>query len=368
SDRLKTAFLQNMSHEIRTPMNAIIGFSNLLHRNFSNIEKLEKFTEIISQRSKDLLDIINDILDIARIESGQVSLNYEKISILKLFTEIKLTFVQQKSLVRFEFDQLGILENTDIELLTDKGKIKQIFINLIGNAFKFTNEGSIRVGYILDCADSIKFYVSDSGIGISAEKFEVIFDRFMQLETGTSRQYGGTGLGLAIVKGLLEILGGKIWLESELGKGSTFYFSIPYTNIRTQKNKMETSVTNQGLDFRNRTILIVEDDAYNALYLEEILSVTEVNTLQTTMGTKAIELCNSVSIDLVLMDIRLPDITGYEATKEIKSKYPNLPIIAQTAYAASGDRQRAFDAGCNDYVSKPMSPDELLSVLTKYLI
>jgi len=228
SDRLKTSFLQNMSHEIRTPMNAIMGFSELLVDNFDDKENLDYFTGIILQRGNDLLAIIDEILDISRIESGQLSVNIEKIDLKQLFDDLKVLFEEvqiKKNKQHIFFDLRAQCDPSKLMIETDKAKLKQIFINLIGNAFKFTESGRIEAGCEIN-NDNLLFFVSDTGVGIPKDKQQVIFERFSQLEQTTSSLYGGTGLGLSIVKGFIDCLGGKIWIESEQGKGTTFYFTI----------------------------------------------------------------------------------------------------------------------------------------------
>lgn len=235
SDRLKTAFLQNMSHEIRTPMNAIMGFSGLLADNFNDRNKLQKFSRIIGQRCNDLLDIINDILDIAKIESGQLPVNNEECDLKELFTELSAFFIEYQNRVGKEHIKftLHAFKETEYNVIfTDKVKLKQIFINLISNAFKFTNTGSIIGGCILDENKKAIFYVSDTGIGIPLDKQQIIYERFAQLQNGPGINTGGTGLGLSIVKGLVSLLGGEIFLKSEPGKGSTFSFSFPFNTVQ----------------------------------------------------------------------------------------------------------------------------------------
>jgi CheY-like chemotaxis protein len=252
--------------------------------------------------------------------------------------------------------------------------LKQIFINLIGNAFKFTEKGKIECGCKIDANQKLIFYVSDTGIGIPPDKYEVIFERFTQLNHETNLAFGGTGLGLSIVKGLIDLLGGKIWVESELenlpaGKSgkTTFYFSIPYRILPSSHNESELIEENHALHFSGKTILVVEDDPYNVRYIKEILSKTGLNIIYTAYGKEAVQIATSQTLDLVLLDIRLPDMNGYEAVQQIKLHKPNLKFIAQTAYAAQEDRQRAFDAGCIDYISKPLKHDLLLSMLNKHL-
>jgi len=370
SDRLKTAFLQNMSHEIRTPMNAIMGFSSLLVKNYNNQLKLEKFSTIINQRCNDLLDIINDILDISKIESGQLPVNREECNLTDLFTELLNFFYEYQNRIgkqHIHFSLKAHCNKSDNIIITDKGKLKQIFINLISNAFKFTETGTIEGGCKYDSNHNLVFYLTDTGIGIPPDKQNVVFERFAQLHQGDVRNIGGTGLGLSIVKGLVNLLGGDIFLDSGPNKGCSFSFTIPY--IASQVLQVEPIITEPlySNNIRNKVILIVEDDRYNAEYLKEILSDNGLNILLTDNGREAIEICLSKAIDLVLMDIRLPDMNGYEAAKEIRKHKPHLKVIAQTAYAAQDEKQKAFDAGCCDYVSKPTRQDLLLSVLSKHL-
>lgn len=369
SDRLKTAFLQNMSHEIRTPMNAIMGFSELLVQNYNNKPKLEKFSEIINQRCEDLLEIINDILDISKIESGQLPINIEECNLNELFTELTTFFkVHQKRIGKqqIKLNLQALCDSSENVIATDKVKLKQIFINLIGNAFKFTDTGKIEGGCKLDTNHRLVFYVSDTGIGIPPDKHDIIFERFAQLRHEKNLAYGGTGLGLSIVRGLVQLLGGEIWLESELEKGTTFYFSLPY-KIAQPTFLQSVSENPLAYHFANKTILVVEDDLYNAEYIKEILSGSEINILHTAFGKEAVQIAAAQSPDLVLMDIRLPDMSGYEAARQIKQNKPNMRIIAQTAYAAQDDKQKAIEAGCNDYISKPLKRNILLSILNKHL-
>jgi PAS domain S-box-containing protein len=369
SDRLKTAFLQNMSHEIRTPMNAIMGFSELLAYNFDSKPKLEYYSEIINLRCNDLLTIIDDILDIAKIESGLLSAKIENCSISKLFGELTMSFSELQKRQKKQHINLNIHEGqpADINLQTDIGKLKQILINLIGNALKFTSQGSIEVSYRVDNSQYITFFVSDSGIGIPYDKQNAIFERFIQVEQGPNRMYGGTGLGLSIVKGLVELLNGKLWLNSEPGKGTTFYFTIPLINYDIPETPQVAETIPTSYDFRTKTVLIVEDDKFNAEYIREILLNTGLNLLHAEFGKEAIQLAISHQPDLILMDIGLPDMSGYDAIHEIKLHSPHLKIIAQTAYAAEEDKLKAIDTGCIDYLSKPLKQNLLLSMIKKHL-
>ena len=370
SDRLKTAFLQNMSHEIRTPMNAIMGFSDLLLKNSDDKIKIKKFTDIISQRSSDLLEIINDILDISKIESGQLPVNVDEFNLNELFYELSSFFAEYKNRIGKEhivFTFQALCNPSEILIITDKVKLKQIFINLISNAFKFTDEGRIEGGCRLDKNNKLVFYVSDTGIGIPLDKQELVFKRFTQIHDKIRNNIGGTGLGLSIVKGLLDLLGGEIFIESEPGKGSTFTFSFPYkTTKQNHQVLLQPEKPNEN-NLNNKIILIVEDDYYNFEYLKEILSNIGLQILQAGTGKQALEISISEPLDLVLMDIRLPDMDGYNATNQIHNHKPMLKIIAQTAYASHDERQKALDAGCIDYLSKPTKSDLLVSTISKHL-
>ncbi len=371
SDRLKTAFLQNMSHEIRTPMNAIVGFSQLLIEQYNNKTKLEEYSSIINQRCNDLLEIINEILDISKIESGQLPVTNEECSLNELFSELNSFFKEyqkRNGKQQIKFNLQAICDASENTIITDKVKLKQIFINLIYNAFKFTDTGKIEGGCKFDADHNLIFYVSDTGIGIPPDKYGIIFERFAQLGHDKKQPSGGTGLGLSITKGLVNLLGGKIWLESELEKGTTFYFSFPYIISQSKPQESVLIVENQTYHFHGKTILIVEDDPYNAVYIKEILIDSGLEILLAEYGNEAVQIAASKSLDLVLMDIRLPDINGYEATRQIKKLKPNLRIIAQTAYATDEDRQEALNAGCIDYISKPLNRDLLLSMINKHLL
>jgi PAS domain S-box-containing protein len=369
SDRLKTAFLQNMSHEIRTPMNAIMGFSELLVKNYGNKQKLEHFSGIINQRCSDLLDIINDILDISKIESGQLPVNMENCNIVELFTELNLFFKgYQKKIEKQHLDfSMQYLGDKSLSVIqTDKLKLKQILINLISNAFKFTENGSIDCGCKLD-NNQLIFFVSDTGIGIPQDKHDIIFERFTQLNNSSFKNMGGTGLGLSIVKGLTGLLGGKIWIDSNPDKGTTFYFSINYIKADFLHHIPVEINNNNEINFYNKTILIVEDDLYNAEYLIEILANNGVNILVAEYAERAIQIVKNQPVDLILMDICLPDMDGYEATRNILKTNGAIKVIAQTAYAAQDERQKAMDAGCIDYISKPTKAELLMKLINKYL-
>jgi signal transduction histidine kinase len=370
SDRLKTSFLQNMSHEIRTPMNAIMGFSDLLIEQYNNKPKIEQYSTIINQRCYDLLDIINDILDISKIESGQLTVNIEECDLTELFAELTSFFkAHQKRMGKqhIKFTLQALCESTGNVISTDKVKLKQIFINLISNAFKFTKNGQIEGGCKFDTNHKLLFYVSDTGIGIARNKQKAIFERFTQLNHTLSSNIGGTGLGLSIVKGLVGLLGGEIILESEPDKGSTFTFTIPFKTIHPLPQDHISKEEPEEYHFFNKTILLVEDDIYNAQYIKEILNNTSSEIIHCLLGKEAVQIALSQKIDIILMDIRLPDIDGYEATRQIRQHKPHIKIIAQTAYASISEKQIALDAGYNDYISKPINKDLFLAMIGRNL-
>ncbi len=369
SDRLKTAFLHNMSHEIRTPMNAISGFSQLLMRDYGQEEKLAKYIKIIDEGSNDLLHIIDDILDISRLDSGQLSFKMAECDLSVLFEEITSQFSEYQQRVNkthISFSMKTLCGNKNPIIITDKRKLKQIFVNLITNAFKFTNQGSIEGGCKLE-NNTLMFFVSDTGIGIPADKQNFVFERFAQLKQDKTQTIPGTGLGLSITKGLLRLLGGEIYLESVPDKGSTFSFTIPGKLKYTLPKKSFDSEEQTVFQFSGKTILIVEDELNSAKYLKALLQNTGAIILMADNGKDAISLAKNQPVDLVLLDIQLPDMDGYETLKQIRQQKPDCKIIAQTAFATMGDKQKAFESGFNDYISKPIMANLLFQMINKHL-
>ncbi len=366
NDRLKTAFLHNISHEIRTPMNAIIGFSGFLNDPDLGPGDRQYFTNIIVNSSKQLLSIITDIVNIATIEAGQAKVDENEADINSILTLLYNQFLV-KDHSNVELNLTTLLPDNEAIIITDKTKFTEILTNLIGNALKFTKTGFVNVGYTRKNED-LEFCIEDTGIGIPAEIHNAIFDRFRQAESTLSREFGGSGLGLSISKAYVELLGGKLWLESQVGKGSKFFFTIPYKKIvtETQQDQLPQLFV-QKLN-SPKTILIAEDEDSNYMLLEVFLKNLKINLIRAKDGVEAVEFCkkNSV-IDLVLMDIKMPVMDGYEATKEIKNLFPALPVIAQTAYSNDGDRDKAIACGCIDYISKPIERQSLLFILSKYL-
>ncbi len=361
SDKLKSAFLANMSHEIRTPMNAIVGFADLLKDPDVQSDKMEKYVNIINSNSHHLLTLINDIIDISKIEAGQVKLSNSSINLNDIMREMLSVFKTLALRKNIDITLRYSLPNVESNIEADETRVKQILTNLLNNALKFTQKGKIDFGYSI-INSNIRFFVNDTGIGIDTDNFNLVFERFRQVESHLTKKVGGTGLGLSISKALVELMGGQIWVESEKDKGSTFYFEIPFVQtgsslLVANEDKSQEEIT----DWSNFTILIAEDEEANYFYLQEILSNTKAKLIHAKNGLEAIELFNgNALIDLVLMDIKMPKMDGYEATRKIKELNPNIHVIAQTAYAMADDKKKAFLAGCDGYISKPIDKKTLM--------
>jgi signal transduction histidine kinase/ActR/RegA family two-component response regulator len=365
SDRLKTAFLQNISHEIRTPMNSIIGFSQLLKDNVTSDAEKAEYLEMISKSSTQLLNIVNEVLDISLIETGNTSINKTRVDLNNLLEELSLSF---KHLITDEisFTLLKGLSDQSGIIITDEVKLRQILNNLINNAIKFTEKGYIKFGYSL-VNNELEFFIEDSGIGIDPDFHDKIFERFRKADTDSIKLYEGVGLGLSICKGNIDLLKGKIWIESEPGKGSKFFFTIPYEPV-SETETIRVNITESRKDFDKLTLLVAEDDEINYLYIKEIFRGSGAQILHAVNGKEAVELCkNNNKIGMLLIDIKMPVMNGYEAIRQIRVLRPSLPIIAQTAFALSNDMLKAFNAGSNDYISKPFKKEQLLALVTKHL-
>lgn len=371
SGKLKTAFLANMSHEIRTPMNGILGLTQLLLKNEFELKERREYLNMINVNGKLLLDLVSDILDISRIESNQLVLNEETFGLKALMSELECFILAEKMVKDLETielsSQLGAY--TDLVIHCDKAKIRQVFINLIGNAIKFTRSGKIEFGVESVVDNTLMFYVRDTGIGIPYSKINVIFDRFTQVDQSLTRPYGGSGLGLAICKGFIERMGGKIWVESEEGKGSTFRFTAPYKPIDTDTARKEIAPKHSfSIDWSDLTLLVVEDNYVSYKLLEASMHKTGVHIIHVEDGLEAIRMVREhPEIDLVLMDIQLPVMNGYDATREIVLLRPELPVVAQTANAMDEDRLKCLNAGCCDYITKPIQLEKLFRILEDHL-
>lgn len=371
SDRLKTAFLSNMSHEIRTPMNAIVGFSDLLNDESLGQEERREFIAQINMGAENLMHLIDDIIDISKIESGQIKVNEQDCDMNELLKEQLVMFRQ--NIDRLDKSHLELRlnwkwPNRKLTLRTDPFRVKQILSNLLNNAVKFTEEGYIETG-IEQTGDLVRIYVKDTGIGIEREKQGIIFDRFRQGHRSKTKLYGGTGLGLAISKNLAELLGGDIGVVSSEKGGSEFWFTLPANVVHEKSAPKDFLGISIQTEWKGKKILVAEDDSSNYSLISEVLKHTNVELIRARDGKETIQLFDEhrESIDLVLMDIRMPEMDGYQCTRYIKEKDPEMPVIAQTAYAMSGERDQSMEAGCDDYISKPLQVRSLIETIGRHL-
>ena len=373
ADRLKTAFLTNMSHEIRTPMNAIVGFSYLLTDPDSSEESKAEYYNIIKSNGEVLMNLINDILDISMIESGQLKTRNKAANIGNIARELLTHYNQTK-------DELGkkkITITLDIEdadnnltVKTDPVRLRQVLSNLLSNSLKFTNEGRICFGYRLSDSKEIIFFVRDTGCGIDPKHHKAIFERFNKFGNASdAKLYTGSGLGLAISHELVNLLGGKIWLDSFPGKGSTFYFTIPYIPEKVKKVPDDHLDQNTFYErITNKTILVAEDVLSNFQLIQAFLSSAKVNILWAQNGVEAIDIfTKNRNIDIILMDVQMPIMDGLKALKRIRELDKKVPIIGNSAFYMPDEMEKSFTAGCSDYMTKPIKKEDLISKLSGFL-
>ncbi len=378
SDNLKTAFLHNISHEIRTPFNGILGFLQIIKEDEITTEEKNHYFEIIDKSANRLMKTIYDIVEVSQIQTGQVKLSFSEINISKLMDELLNNFSDLA-----KTNNIEIILNRDFSdfvslIKTDSFKLSAILSVLIDNALKFTDKGSVEFGIISKekTPDFINlnenmlcFYVKDTGVGIPKDKQTIIFEKFMQADVSDTRAYEGSGLGLSIAKAYVEMLNGSIWLESEENKGSCFYFTIPLNPIAIEKKQVSDIVSHQSANKTTKKlkVLIAEDDITSVIFFKVVLKNYISQLLEAKTGNEAIEIYKSnPDIDLILMDLKMPDMNGYEASKQIKMLNKEVIIIAQTAFAQTGDREKALEAGCDDYITKPIKKEELLALIQKY--
>ncbi len=367
SDRLKSAFLANISHEIRTPMNGILGFMDLLSEPELKESTKNRYIGIINKSGERLMTTINDIIEISKLEAGQLKVQISDVDISALMDYLFSFFKHQANAKGILLKVNNRLSGSDAAIKTDRQKLEGLLINLLRNAIKFTREGFVEFGNHL-VAGQLQFYVRDTGIGIPTDRLEAIFDRFVQADLKLTRPYEGSGLGLSIAKGYTELLGGKIEVESEEGKGSTFYFTIPFHPAKSSIRKTASVSPFKEKSGEEKCILIAEDDEISNLLLEEIFAKGNFKLLHTNKGEDTVKACREHSdIDLILMDIRMPDINGFEATRQIREFNKTVPILAQTAYAMPGDKESALKAGCNDYISKPIDKHLFMAKINRLL-
>jgi hypothetical protein len=364
SDRLKSAFLANMSHEIRTPMNGILGFADLLKQSaFDDIDQ-NLYIELIEESGARMLNIMDDLIDISKVESGQMELFISETNINEQVGSVFNAFQAEANNKNIQLHIENLLPETDSIIRTDKEKLYTILKKLMRNAIKYSKKGRIEIN-VEKKGDYIEFHVKDNGIGIHEERQEAIFDRFIQADMGDKRAFEGAGLGLSISKAYVNMLGGEIWLKSKPNIGSKFYFTLPcdieeddgseIVNYELNKNEMKLKV------------LIVEDDKISMSFIELLLEPISSQIILAKNGEEAVRLYHeNQDIDLILMDIKMPELDGYEATRQVRRMNKDVIIIAQTAYSLLGDRDKSIEVGCNDYITKPIFKDKLMTLISKY--
>ena len=368
SDRLKSSFLANMSHEIRTPMNGILGFAELLKDEELDTATRQDYVQIIEKSAERMLNTINEVIDISKIESGLMKLNITDVNINHCLDDYLKFFNPEATKKNIKLSLIKGLDDDEAIIKTDEDKLNGIFTNFIKNAIKFTHQGSIEFGYSLNNdSNELHFYVKDTGIGIPKHRQAAVFERFIQADIENKSAQQGSGLGLTISSAYIDMLLGKVWLESEESVGSTFHFTLPYKNEFVSKETRKVLVDRGAEELQKLKILIVEDDDVSSKFLKISINEYSKETLTAENGKDAVNMCiTNPDIDLILMDIQLPNMNGYEVTKRIRDFNKDVIIIAQTAFALSGDIHKSISAGCNDYISKPIKKTELDNLIHKY--
>jgi len=366
SDKLKTAFLQNISHEIRTPLNVITGLIQLINNFEISPEERFEYSGIMEKSSRRLIEIINNVLDISRIETGQLKVTFRNFSINTVIKDIYSAFYLEAKEKGIQLEYYAPFTDGDDIIETDNGKLNQVITNLVKNSIKFTESGCVEFGY--EAKDNeLMFFVKDSGIGIDSAMQDRIFERFVQVENNFGKLYDGAGLGLSISKGLVELLGGSIWFESISGKGTDFYFTIPHQSIN-KTGQSEIKKPSYEIGNRSLKIIIAEDDDLNFLYFDKMMKSLKHEVYRAKNGLEAIQLCKALpNTDVILMDIKMPEMDGVEATRIIKTFNTETPIIALTAFAFNEERETILAAGFDEYVSKPIRIETLFIAIKKCL-
>ncbi|MEZ4829201.1 MAG: ATP-binding protein [Bacteroidia bacterium] len=369
ADRLKSAFLSNMSHDIRTPMNAILGFSHLLQE--GNVEENEhkEYLRHIQNSGNQLLHLIDDIIDISKIEAGELTIRPTICRLNDMLRELHAAFsLSTRKSPEVEILLTPAILDDKLSIITDSFRLQQVLINLLSNAIKFTERGTIEMGYTFRDFRTLEFFVSDTGAGIPFEGQSYIFDRFRKIEHAT-RLNEGTGLGLAICKSLVEMMGGRIWFESTPGKGTKFSFTLPFALAGEVLEEEAGPSKISHLNWGEKTILIAEDDDTSFQVLSRMLRKTNAKIIHCQTGREAVDICEFFEdIDLVLMDIQMPEKDGYQALKEIRQKKTDLPVIAQTAFAMAGEMEKGLSAGFSDFLTKPIHPKKLFKAMSPFLV
>ncbi len=367
SDRLKTAFMANMSHEVRTPMNGILGFTELLREPDLTGDEKDKYISIIQQSGRRMLDTVNDIIEISKIETGLISLNPTSVDINDVLEGLVLFFQPEAVKKNIHLYIEKLVDKKEAKIVTDKHKFESIISNLIKNAIKYTNKGDIKTGYYKNSGE-IEFCIIDTGIGISKERQKAVFDRFVQADIEDKKARGGSGLGLSISKAYAEAIGGDLWLVRSIpDSGSEFRFKLPLNIFPGNMKKKADNVHKPHRLLKDLTVLVVEDDEVSYQYLTKLLTNIAKEILWAKDGAEAVEMTKNKShIDVILMDMLMPNMNGFEATKQIRKFNKDIIIIAQTALALASERDEILASGCNDYISKPVFLAGLKEILSKY--
>lgn len=367
SDRVKTAFLQNISHEIRTPMNAIVGFINLLNEKIDDKRSRDYYMRIIKDSGKDMLRLVQDVIDFSRMQIGQLEPEYTECDAKELITSAVTTIRERAARNNPKLSILAELPDKNVQLYTDEKKLTQVFSKLVENAMKFTESGHIKMGIRDINKKNITFFVEDTGSGIEKQDLEEIFNRFFTQNQGQMEETQGSGLGLAFAKLATEILGGKIWVESQVNIGSVFYFSLPYIEI-VNKPDLDKHPDKISYFWPGKRVLVAEDESSNFLLIEAILKDTKVELIHAADGIELLEkMDKEEKVDLVLLDLKMPRMGGINAMKIIRDSHSDVPVIVQTAYGNTNHRGMCEEIGCNDFLVKPLMKKELLSTLKKFL-
>ena len=368
---LRTNFMANMSHEIRTPLNSIIGFSDLLMDEDSTEEEEELYKKLIATSGKSLMQLISDLIDISKIDAEQLKIDKTEFDLNVFLDEIMVSYRQEQNIRRLNKVEIKLVKGTNsgpFLIYTDALRLRQVISNLVTNSLKFTDSGFINIGYVISADNQIQFYVKDTGTGINKEARTDIFDSFKQDKSTRSRNTEGSGLGLAISKSLIKLLEGEIWLDTESGFGTTVYFTLPnhYARKKEQSSLFESKM--EIPNYTGKKILIVDDIMQNVFYLKSLLKPTMAELLVANSGDQAIKICDENNdISIVLMDIMMPNVDGYDACKEIKDKHPKISVIMQTAFTLTDNEEKSYAAGASDFLSKPIRPQTLFNSINKFI-
>ncbi len=369
NNRIKTAFFENTSHEIRTPMNTILGFINLLSDSTNSQETRDYYLRIVNESGKNLLRVIEDIIDFSLIQTGEFRLSKSNIEVIGLIKQRVLIYRQKVARENREVNILMELPNKQMEICLDRNKFIRLIDILVENAVKYTEKGYVKLGIEKIEEKNITFFVEDTGIGIDSKKLNILFDRFFVVEEeNPAKLLPGTDLSLALAQKLTHIMGGKIWVESETNQGAKFFFTVPNEVKQTYKSE-ECENKMQNISWRGKNILIAEDDEANFILLKTVFAKTGAEIFHAKDGVELLELLSAnTDIDLIIMDIKMPRMSGLNALKIIKENYKDIPVIAQTAFDQAFHKEKCLELGCTDFLTKPLKIEKLLITVSKHLI